>query len=197
MCPRGASTSPPRGSEDIDQLAAGLRDHDLDIGWAVETILRSSLFFSKRNIGTRVAGPVDFIVGSVRALELIDRPPSTLLLGERIDRLGQELFSPPNVFGWKGGRSWINARSVIGRGKFAASLLGGELHNSVLPADTFQLAKRHTGTSDASETAKFFSQLLLARVDDWSSTESLKNTSEEEIRGLVQRMMASPEAQLC
>ncbi|APZ95868.1 DUF1800 domain-containing protein [Fuerstiella marisgermanici] len=184
-------------SDVIDQLAAGLRDHELDIRGAVETILRSNLFFFQKNISTRVAAPVDFVVGSVRALELVDKPPSTLLLAESIDRLGQELFSPPNVFGWKGGRRWINARSMIGRGKFAAALLAGELHYSPLPDDAFQLAKRHTGTNDATETAEFLSKLLLGNGKEPSRTDSLKTTREEEVRRFVGRMLASPESQLC
>jgi len=190
----GESVATP---DDIDQLAAGLREHDLDINWAVGTMLRSQLFFSPKNIGTRVAAPADFVVGSVRALELMDRPPSTLLLAETIDRLGQELFLPPNVFGWKGGRSWINARAMIGRGKFAASLVAGELHNATLPEGAFQLAKRHTGTSDPAETTTFFSQLLLGNAGEENRVDSLKNTHDEEICSMARRMLASAQGQLC
>ena len=50
-----------------DALADGLRSHHLDIGWAVETILRSRAFFAESNIRTRVLGPVEYIVGAVRA----------------------------------------------------------------------------------------------------------------------------------
>src|SRR5579863_7719688 len=38
----------------MDELAAGLREHDLDIRWGVETILRSELFFAGPNLGSRV-----------------------------------------------------------------------------------------------------------------------------------------------
>ncbi|MCI0455815.1 MAG: DUF1800 domain-containing protein, partial [Gemmataceae bacterium] len=53
----------------IQALASGLREHALDIGWAVETVLRSRAFFAEANLGTRVLGPVEYVVGSVRALE--------------------------------------------------------------------------------------------------------------------------------
>ena len=49
-------------------LAAGLRKHDLDIGWAVETVLRSRAFFAEKNLGSRVPGPAEFLVGAARAL---------------------------------------------------------------------------------------------------------------------------------
>jgi uncharacterized protein (DUF1800 family) len=61
----------------LSELAEGLRQHNLNIGWAVDTILRSELFFSEENISTRVLGPVDYVVGSVQLLEMLDSPPST------------------------------------------------------------------------------------------------------------------------
>src|SRR5262249_35429907 len=99
----------------INALAAGLRERNLDMGWAVETVLRSQAFFAEANLGTRILGPVEFVVGSARALELFDAPPSTLLLAEWAARLGQELFYPPNVGGWPGGRTWITTQTMIGR----------------------------------------------------------------------------------
>src|SRR6266568_3660850 len=38
----------------VKALAAGLREHSLNIGWAVETILRSKAFFDDSNIGTKI-----------------------------------------------------------------------------------------------------------------------------------------------
>ena len=96
-------------------------------GRAVETILRSTLFFSDKNLHARVADPVGFVVGSVRALEMFSPPPSTLLLAEWTGRLGQELFFPPNVGGWPGGRRWLSGRGIVARANFAAALALGRL----------------------------------------------------------------------
>ena len=82
-------------------------------------------FFAEPNLGTRVQGPVEFITGAARALELLDPPPSTLVLADWSARLGQDLFNPPNVGGWPGGRSWLSARSLIGRANFATALVEG------------------------------------------------------------------------
>ena len=46
---------------------------------------------------------MEFVVGAVRAFELLDPPPSTLVLADWAARLGQDLFYPPNVGGWPGG----------------------------------------------------------------------------------------------
>lgn len=180
-------------AKDILVLADGLREHDLNIRWAVETLLRSELFFSSANMATRVASPVDFTVGAVRALELINPPPSTLRLAEYIDQLGQQLFLPPNVFGWGGGRKWINTSSMIGRGRFAAELIDGDLHNFVVPTEAFELAERHIGKTSLVESMAFYSQLLLG---DAASLD-VRFAPDIDCPTLIQRILASPEAQLC
>src|SRR5262249_11671944 len=63
-------------------LASGLRDPGLDIGWGVATVLRSRAFFAEANLGTRILGPVEYVVGSARALALFEPPPGTLLLAD-------------------------------------------------------------------------------------------------------------------
>ena len=125
--PGGSATSfsarGPSTTAAIDALAEGLRAHDLDIGWGVATVLRSRLFFDAANLGRRVASPIEFAVGAVRALEMFDPSPSTPVLADWCGRLGQDLFYPPNVGGWPGGRAWITTRSAIGRANLAAALV--------------------------------------------------------------------------
>ena len=141
----------------IEALADGLRAHDLDIGWGVATVLRSRLFFDAANLGRRIASPIEFVVGAVRALEMLDPPPSTPVLADWCGRLGQDLFYPPNVGGWPGGRSWITTRSAIGRANFAAALVDGESVGLRRPFDPLALAARHGQGRNPS----FFAQLLL------------------------------------
>src|SRR5213080_1617959 len=88
----------------MKSLADGFVENKLDVGWAVGTILRSKAFFAEANIGTRVKGPAEFIVAAARALDL---------------------FEPPNVGGWPGGRAWIGARSMIARSNLVAALVDG------------------------------------------------------------------------
>src|SRR5262249_36253918 len=132
----------------IDALAAGLREHDLDIGWAVATVLRSRAFFAEANLGNRVLGPVEVLVGVARALERLGPPPSSLVLGEWSARLGQDLFYPPNVGGWPGGRAWLTTQAIIGRANYAAALVEGQLSARPLPLDGIALAKSHERGGD-------------------------------------------------
>jgi uncharacterized protein (DUF1800 family) len=185
----------------IQALADGLRRHDLDIGWAVATVLRSRAFFAERNLGRRVLGPVEFVVGAARALELFDPPPSTLLLGEWAARLGQDLFYPPNVGGWPGGRAWLTTRCAIGRANYAAGLVsGGPVGRP--PLDALVLVRRHGQGSSLEDTLRFYTQLLLGvePTPTWRNRllQALGPTSDgsESARRLVVLILATPEAQL-
>ena len=147
---------PGRGVADAaarSELAHRLRKDDLHVGRAVETILRSSLFFSRANLHSRVSDPVGFVVGSVRALERFDPPPSTLLLAEWTARMGQELFSPPNVGGWPGGRRWLTGRAVVARANFAAALTSADGSIPMRRRPTCA-AWRRTGTEPASRASR-------------------------------------------
>jgi uncharacterized protein (DUF1800 family) len=149
----------------LKALAAGLRDHHLDIRWAATTVLRSRAFFAEANLGTHVFGPVEFVVGAARSLELLfEQVPNTLLLAEWTALLGQDLFYPPNVGGWPGGRSWINSRSLIGRTNYAAGLVDGTVCRSEVGFDAVALAQRHDRGTDPEQVLTFYAELLLGTV---------------------------------
>jgi uncharacterized protein (DUF1800 family) len=145
----------------IRLLASGLWQRDLDIGWAVGTVLRSRAFHEGRGQCGRVVSPVEFVIGAVRALELFEPPPSTLLLAEWATRLGQDLFYPPNVGGWPGGRSWISAGAMIGRTNFAAALAGGRDIGLRGPPDVLALTERHGFGRDLGAVTTFATSALL------------------------------------
>jgi uncharacterized protein (DUF1800 family) len=184
---------------DLGALAAGLRGRKLDIGWAVETVLRSRAFFAEENLGGRVLGPVEYVIGAARALELFDPPSSTLVLAEWCARLGQNLFYPPNVGGWPGGRSWLTTRSLIGRANYAAALVDGRRVGRPGPMDALALARRH-GEKDV---VAFTTRLLLGTepTPAWrarlSAGVDAKGTDEAEAaRRTVALILAMPEAQI-
>jgi hypothetical protein len=144
----------------LDALAAGLGAHDLDIGWAVDAVLRSRAFFAEANLGSRVLGPVEYLVGVARALECFDPPPSSLLLGEWSAQLGQDLFYPPNVGGWKGGRTWLSTQGIVGRANYAAALAEGRLWARHAPLDGLALARRHGRGRDLDDLLNYAAELL-------------------------------------
>ncbi|HEY7154366.1 MAG TPA: DUF1800 domain-containing protein [Gemmataceae bacterium] len=187
----------------IDALADGLRRNNLRVGWAVETVLRSRAFFAEKNLGTRVVGPVEYVLGAVRALEMFDPPPSTVALADWTALLGMDLFYPPNVFGWPGGRRWINTRSVVGRANCAAALVGGNGAGRPEPLDALALARRHQRGRDLEDVIAFYGELLLGtppseafRARLHKALGSKAALEPETVRRVVVLILASPEAQL-
>jgi uncharacterized protein (DUF1800 family) len=184
-------------------LAEGLREHQLDLGWGVKTILHSRAFFAAENMNTRIPGPVDFVVGAGRVLEAFTDPPSTLLLADWAARLGQDLFYPPNVGGWPGGTRWISTRTLIGRANFAAALVEGRLSRRQKPVDALGLAQRQGQAGDLPALITFFAHLILGRLPDegWvkrvrASLGGKATVSAETARRIAALTLAGPEAQL-
>ena len=87
-------------------------------------LLGSPAFWAAENHGTMVKSPADFVVGTLRQLEIpvADPLPLALLMAG----LGQNLFSPPNVKGWPGGTRWINSSTLLARKLFIERLFNGE-----------------------------------------------------------------------
>jgi hypothetical protein len=184
----------------LDELARGLRESGLDVGPALATILRSELFFSDANIASRICNPVDFIVSSVRSLELFTPPPSTMRLARWSAPMGQALFYPPNVGGWPGGQDWLSSHYVVARANFAAALAAGEF--TTMP-DVGSLAQRHTGGSGLAESLAFLNQLILggrlsqpARERIETAVKGREGSDMDHVRWALAVLLALPEAQL-
>jgi len=187
---------------DVASLADGLRARELDVGWAVETVLRSRAFFAEDNLGDRVLSPAEYVVGAARALELFE-PSCTLVLAEWCGRLGQDLFYPPNVGGWSGGRSWLTTQAIIGRANYAVALVEGQLSARPTPFDGLALAKRHDRGPDLDAALTFYAELLTGRPPAPGWKDRLRTDlgpkaamDGDTVRAAIAVMVASPEVQL-
>jgi uncharacterized protein (DUF1800 family) len=192
-----------RKAADVAGLAAGLREHNLDVAWGAETVLRSQTFFAEDNLRARVLGPVEYVVGATRALEMFDPPSSTSVLAEWVTKLGQDLFYPPNVGGWPGGVSWLTTRALIGRANYAAAVVGGLKVGRPEPLDALSLAQRHGQAGNHDEVVAFFTRLLLGMEPTAAWRARLEQglgarVVEEAVfaRRVVSLILAMPEAQL-
>ncbi len=184
----------------VNALAVGLRDHHLDIGWGVETILRSRAFFASANIRTRVLGPAEFVIGACRTLLPLDPPPSTLALAGWIRQLGQDLLNPPNVGGWPEGREWLTGRSIIARTKFAAALVDGRSIGLPGPIDASAMARAQGRTISTDAIADAASLLLhgssLSLPERRRLAAMFANQTPDSMRQAVASVVASSESQL-
>lgn len=130
-----SETQPPEHA--LIEPLVGPFAESYDIGWLVETMLRSNIFFSPIAYRQRVKSPVEYALGIARG---IGRVVPTLPLAADLAALGQALYNPPTNKGWAGGRHWLNAATVVGRERLAKALLqadgryAGKLNPSELVA---------------------------------------------------------------
>jgi uncharacterized protein (DUF1800 family) len=181
----------------ISELAEVLAASQLDIGRVVEIILRSELFFSEANIASRITSPIEFVTGYLRSLELLDRPPSTMVLARWCSQLGQDLFRPPNVGGWAGGRNWLNARTIVGRANFAAALVAGELHTPIEAPDFKRFCNRLENAKIASLKSGSLKRLLGRHLLCNPLSSEQEAMLSDQPSELIGQLLSLPEACLC
>lgn len=92
-----------------------------DAGYSVSAILRavfqSEPFWSNDNRGSLIKSPIEFTIGLLRELK-IDDFASYNRLRVINKQMGQDLFYPPDVKGWRGGKAWISNESFVLRNDF-------------------------------------------------------------------------------
>jgi uncharacterized protein (DUF1800 family) len=189
--------------EVVNELAEYLKSNNHDINLAVETVLRSELFYSEENVKQRIIEPESFVVGLIRSLEMFKPPASTLVLADWIQQLGRRLFYPPNVGGWPGGKSWLNSRTVIARANYGAALVAGNLHRSGAGPDLIALAEKHNRSDELNSVISFYSKLLTGIVDAKQIEDVTKKSQDGNpkreivLKRAVVLLIASSNAQLC
>jgi uncharacterized protein (DUF1800 family) len=166
------SASPPDAF--LAPLADAFRKGDYDIAVPVRTILRSRHFYSAHAYRRNVKWPVEYTVGVVRIVGVGATGRITVnpysLLGV-LELMGQQLYAPPNVKGWEGGRSWLNTATVLARHNFAHALVNGmgdlneyarrfNLREFFPAVDPLALLRR-LGITEPGRVVDFYADLLL------------------------------------
>ena len=118
----------------LDDYAAFLRASDHALEPFLRRLFADPAFFRDEIRGNRVAGPVEYVVGTARRLE-VDAPGEMLVAGATV--LGQRLYYPPSVKGWEEGPAWITTGTLMQRGNVAGALLGRVSIPAILRDDEF------------------------------------------------------------
>jgi uncharacterized protein (DUF1800 family) len=147
-----SETSEP-APEVVQELAEELRRPSYNVGAIVALILRSRQFFAAAANRQKIKSPIEFAPGLVRALEVSPGSARLLAMAAACDRQGQELYAPPNVKGWDGGRTWLNSTTVLERGNWIADVLWGNAEKGMPPYDPLAWAERyHIAPEHVAET---------------------------------------------
>ena len=96
----------------IDALSQTYALSGFDIAQTVATIFRSNVFFSPRAYRALPKSPVEFVIGTLRFMDVRAVPKDTPYW---LARMGQDLLAPPTVKGWDGGPTWINTTTLLAR----------------------------------------------------------------------------------
>jgi hypothetical protein len=208
------SESDPPPDPLLEPLAEQLRRADYDVRTVVRTMLRSRLFFSEHAYRRRIKSPVEYVVGLIRVLD--DRPEMTHV-ASAMKGLGQDLFAPPNVKGWDGGKAWLNTATLLARHNLAWTFVGSGKRETTSRRGRFQtttrsanarpvdLVRKHGGT-DAPRQVGFLLDLFLAgdvdavareKLVDFLKRDNPKDKAwEQRVRETVHTILLMPEYQL-
>ncbi len=147
---------------------------DYDVQKLVETMLRSNLFFSAAAYRRRIKCPTEFAIGIAKALE---GTVSTTQLAKDLAALGENLYDPPTVNGWAGGRHWIDSAAIVGRHNLAWALLrGSDPYGKRL--NPWAVAREH-GCSTHESARRFLLDLFLQGDVDPGVYDKLTQTDQD------------------
>ena len=112
----------------VTQLGTLFRENTYEIAPLLTTIFLSRDFYSPPVYGTQIKSPVHLVVSTYRKLG-VSSIPGVPDFNTITRDLGQQLFYPPNVAGWEGGRSWITPALLLERGNFAREVFFPDMVN--------------------------------------------------------------------
>ena len=110
----------------IKSWASSFITSHYDITKLLEVIFKSDAFWDEKYRGTLIKSPLDIVVGSLRTFNLEDQNASLNVFVRQLKLMGQDLYSPPNVKGWEGGKAWIDDDSLLRRRSFLTRIMRGQ-----------------------------------------------------------------------
>jgi uncharacterized protein (DUF1800 family) len=193
----------------VDRLANVLRHHNYEIEPALKNLFLSAEFYGDRAVGTQIKCPVQLAIGTLRDLGVKKLANYGALEGA-LREMGQDVFEPPDVKGWRYGRGWISTARLYTRYNAVADLVraahqpqrSGIDLVSYLQAGGPQaaahpaayLAKACYVSAPSPERLKAFADLErdLPPPDQWQSQKEAVN---EKLHELLIALLSTPEYQ--
>ncbi|MDG5490899.1 DUF1800 family protein [Psychroserpens sp. SPM9] len=94
---------------------------DYNIERLMRYLFMSDWFYEEANIGIKIKSPIEFLVGLRKTVPVTFKKEKDVFKIQKL--LGQMLLNPPNVAGWKGGKSWIDSNTLMLRLKLPSIIL--------------------------------------------------------------------------
>ncbi|QCX40204.1 DUF1800 domain-containing protein [Aureibaculum algae] len=200
-------------SEHINQMAQVFYPR-YDIENLMQFIFNSDWFYEEINIGCLIKSPVELMVGMHNVVPFEFQNPKNAYYIQKL--LNQVLLRPPNVAGWKGGRSWIDSNTILIRLKLPSILLNnaiialeekGEFEDSYQKyyAKMNTRKKRIKTIVDWNMLDKHFETINISAMKDLLLVSPINKGTEDLLHHLTMdnkqevcvQLMSLPEYQLC
>ncbi len=129
----------PPDEKVVAMLARVFTESGYEIKALLRQLLLSAPFWSERAIRRRIKSPIEFVIGTLRAVGVGERLREVnlsaaagqrvllaflRLTGQWMRRMGQSPLYPPSVAGWDWGTAWISSSTMLERMRFAQVLTG-------------------------------------------------------------------------
>jgi hypothetical protein len=88
----------------------------------LKNLFLSKEFYSERAMNTQIKCPVQLLVGALHDLG-VRQMSDYSVLDRMTQQMGQQLFEPPDVKGWRYGRTWINSDRLFMRYNAVAEIV--------------------------------------------------------------------------
>ena len=174
----------------------------------LKTLFKSRHFYDPVIMGNMIKGPAHLVVGTVRTL---DTPTRNIgVLADSMEMMGQQLFDPPTVAGWEGGRTMINTSTLFVRHNLCTYLITGKMpfkddwsRDQIRYNPMFLLQNLPKRSPEA-----VVEQLITTVLSDWRIKqrrdewvqflrERSRGVTSDSVIGLLLLITATPEYQLC
>ena len=103
--------------EELERLSRIYFGSNYSIREVVRGVLNSPHFYTDEALYAIVKNPTQYAVMMTKSLDIPYKWINDMQTFT--DTMGQQLFNPPNVKGWKQGRNWINTNTLTARLNFA------------------------------------------------------------------------------
>ena len=195
----------------VNRIADVYMKSNYSIKQMMEAIFTDNAFLSDKAFHAKIKSPAELVIGTIKTLQIkkLDADlPATMA------RMGQDLFMPPNVKGWDGGKAWIATDTMMERFNFANRITTEKFAEMrkyyPKPSDLMQ----KQGLTSAGQAVDYFAQMLVDGDLPASTRQKLiayvssdikgepvnevpdEDTLEAKLRGLVHLIMTLPTYQL-
>lgn len=177
-------------------------------------VLTADWFYASENIGTKIKSPIEFLIGVYTVVPFTIEKDKHSLLIQKL--LGQILLRPPNVAGWKGGRTWIDSNTIVTRLRLPSVLLNnaeitysdkGDLEDEVKDFSEKKLRRRtfikatpnwqSFKNNYPTKTNQELIENILVGLVNQGTLELLENSELVSKEDFCVQLLSLPEYQLC